>query len=436
MGKERVTEKQKKLFEFLQEKEQGNQSFTLDRLAEKTGYPLKGSVKAKMSRGEWDTIIFPTPAEGEFIAINTIGHSDEELAARISSKNRRSLEHDTSPLAGNPIAAELARLSRNEFVLALEMFNRPTSPNRIEAFLTHFIAGVEKLMKAKMVFQQGENSIWKRGKERRTKTLREVLKELFPSEANLVRLNLEAIISLRDQSTHYLLEEELTSIASRYFQSGVLNYCREYEQLVGKPPISMGGIGLLSLVVDEEATPFFILQKKYGTVKAHAIIKKIQDLEVKSDELNSSEFAIPLNATIGVVSKTSEASFTFANLASGKVVFVDRPLDPKQTHPHTTSELIELVNRRLSLEYTPEQLAAQLQRQDGRINKHDFESICANERWKEENGKTYHFNHGKQAQHTYSDAVIDFIIDKIKHKPDYLPRVKAKKVNQRVRVRQ
>lgn len=96
----RITSQQRKLLPFLQEKELAGLSFTLEELSEASGYPLQASVKAKMSRGEWDPFIVQTMDSDRFMASGTLGLSIVDFAVRTSSKWRRGLyETDDSDIS-------------------------------------------------------------------------------------------------------------------------------------------------------------------------------------------------------------------------------------------------------------------------------------------------------------------------------------------------
>ncbi len=88
--------------------------------------------------------------------------------------------------------AFLVQQSRLEFQLAVELFNRPTTPNRVEAFLVHFCAAWEKLLKARVWKELGEEAIWTGGEKKNTITLLKALGLLY-RENDPVRLNLQEV---------------------------------------------------------------------------------------------------------------------------------------------------------------------------------------------------------------------------------------------------
>jgi hypothetical protein len=328
------------------------------------------------------------------------------------------------------LVGDLLEAAAQEFQLAIELFNRPTTPNRVDGFVVHFCAAWEKMLKARLVKDRGEEAIWEGGKERKSRSLRKVLADIY-SEEDPVRLNVEYIHDLRDETMHYVLPE-LGPIASRYFQSGVMNFFREYLALAGYPPMHVSGVGLLSLVFDGAEPYQATLVQRYGVERAAFILSRIQRLEQAADRADDNRFAIPLHLSIGFVDKRSQPEQTIAGIAGVTPIVVNKTVDPKKSHPHEAKQIVAEVNKRLKGRFSEEGLRKFFARPQSEFNMHDFSSISSMESWKDTSNK-YHFDHGTIVQHTYSDACIDFIMEKLGKDGDYLKRAKKKEVEKRKR---
>lgn len=174
----RITKQQRLLLPFLQKKEREAIPFTLEELSEASTYPLRESVLAKISRSEWDPFI--VKIDGQYFAQGTLGIGVDEFAIRTSSRFRNSSPISNEINTMPSTAKELLRKSSDEFLLAIEIFNRPTAPNRIEAFVIHFILAFEKLLKAHIIINLGESKIWNNSSTKRhTISIRDALKLLF-----------------------------------------------------------------------------------------------------------------------------------------------------------------------------------------------------------------------------------------------------------------
>ena len=130
MAKQRITDKQKKFFDFLQRMNSKAADFTLEQLADATGYPLKATVKAKMSRNEWDAVLMKGE-KGKYRAKDLQGLSLEQFAQRLSTKKEVPSEEDSPYLSQS---YRLFKQAKDNFILSLELYNRPSLENRFQAF--------------------------------------------------------------------------------------------------------------------------------------------------------------------------------------------------------------------------------------------------------------------------------------------------------------
>lgn len=423
----RINKKQEALLAFFQEKELAHQVFRPIDISKATGYPLRASVLALLSRRVWHEFLDPV-GDDHYYAKGTLALSIDEFARRTSSKYRKTVA-EPKPEKPKTEVEQLLEAAAHDFQLAVELFNRPTTPNRIEAFVIHFIGAFEKLSKARLLKRDGADSIWLKDKERKSISLRVALDRLYPVD-NRVRLNVQHIEDLRDEATHYMLPA-LDAIASRYFQSGVLNFFREFKEAAGFPPLHMNGVGLMSLVFDSPPPTRRDLVNQHGEERAKNILDRIQALENAANEMDDPSFAIPLHLSVGFVDKQTDLEHSIAGLSGMVPIVVTKTRDPKKTHPHEVNHIVAEVNKRLQLKYGDERLRKLIpERGEAGFNTHDFSSIASQEGWKKDSN-AFHFDHGTQVMHTYSDACIDLIMRKVAEDPDYLKRAKKKEVEKR-----
>lgn len=418
------TKKQQKLFDFLKAHSDGGRSFTIDEVCAATTY-APTAIGPLTSKGHVPWLIRTKPKTYVVKGFKKVGM--EEFLSTLSQV-RGAGAGTRTPVSEQDFLLEGAA---QEFQLAIELFNRPTTPNRMEAFVVHFINAWEKLLKARLVKRDGPDSIWVEGKERKSISLRVALDRSYPV-ADKVRLNVEYIEDLRDDATHYMLPA-LDAIASRYFQSGVMNFFREFMTEAGRAPLRMNGMGLMSLVVDAAEHTRTTLTMQYGEERAKRILERIQGMEKAANEVNDPAFAIPLHLSVGFVDKRANPEQTIAGLTGMMPIVVDKPVDPKKSHPHEVNHIVAEVNKRLRSRYTDDAFRRLFSgHKKPEFNTHDFSSISSMESWKKSSNK-YHFDHGTIVQHTYSDACIDFIVEKLTKHPDYLGRAKKKEVEKRKR---
>ena len=98
----------------------------------------------------------------------------------------------------------LKEKSIEAFLLAIEVFNKPTIKYRLEGCVFSLCNAWELLLKAKML-QEGKDIYYP--DKNRTLSLNDCIKEVFTNENDPVRQNLKVILALRNTSTHLILPE-------------------------------------------------------------------------------------------------------------------------------------------------------------------------------------------------------------------------------------
>ena len=122
--------------------------------------------------------------------------------------------------------------SIESFLMAIEVYNKPTIHYRIEGFSMFICNAWELLLKAHMMNTQGERSIYYKDNPNRTLSLENCIEKVFTNRKAPLRLNLEKIIELRNTSTHFITEEyEMVYVP--LFQSCVFNYTEKLHDFFG-----------------------------------------------------------------------------------------------------------------------------------------------------------------------------------------------------------
>lgn len=98
---------------------------------------------------------------------------------------------------------KLLEKSKEAFVMAIEIYNKPTIKYRVEGFSFFICNAWELMLKAHLIATQGESSIYYADNQKRTITLEKCLQSVITNEKAPVRRNLAKIIELRNTSTHF-----------------------------------------------------------------------------------------------------------------------------------------------------------------------------------------------------------------------------------------
>ena len=126
----------------------------------------------------------------------------------------------------NELIDNMLQKSQEAFLLAIEIYNKPTIKYRLEGF-TFFVCNAwELLLKAYLIEKKGKSSIYYKNKPERTISLSDCIKKIFTNENDPTRKNLDIIVDLRNTSTHFIIKE-MEDIYLPFLQANTLNYSQK-----------------------------------------------------------------------------------------------------------------------------------------------------------------------------------------------------------------
>lgn len=330
-----------------------------------------------------------------------------------------------------PLARALVKKASENMVLALEMFNRPSLENRLDAFVLLFCCAWEQFLKATVVESHGEAAIFRAPQPRRhreTISLQDCLDKRPHDDP--VRKNLETIKYLRDRATH-LLMPEIQAVAARLFQSGIMNFTSEYEAFAGIPFLPASPMGLLTLVGDTSQPTVVRLQGLYGDATGQEVLDLFRKIKEDIDEADDDRFAIGLEYRLVFTKDAGDADIQLSHRETGAAaVIIEKPKDVALTHPLLPEDVLAAVNKAL-MERFP--LAHDLEsRLVGRkankpvFNDYDLQAVLHREAWRRSNNARHHMQKRKSTEwHSYSPAVVEDIVAKIVGDADYISKCRT-----------
>lgn len=101
----------------------------------------------------------------------------------------------------------LLRKSQEAFLLAIELYNRPSIRYHAEGCAFFLCNAWELMLKAYIIRRDGEEAVYYKDNPGRTLSLNNCLSRVFTNENDPLRINLEKIIDLRNTSTHFVTDE-------------------------------------------------------------------------------------------------------------------------------------------------------------------------------------------------------------------------------------
>lgn len=331
-----VNSNQLKLADILREYETNGVTFSTDMVADRTNY-TKNSINKYFNEKLIGKYIFQNGAKNKFRCEGVLELSNKQFLSILSqSAKAKSLSPD------DRLYNKLIERSLDGFTLALEVYNRPSMKNRVEAFTIMMVNAWELLLKAELLKSNGHSSIFYN--ENRSISISDALKKRL-QENDPVRKNIETLIELRDQAIHLLIPE-LQSQLSRLFQATVLNYQSRYKNEMGNSPLSGQSVGMLSLVIDGPETEVAVIQSQYGDITAGVVNKFIKSFSKSSSEYNSNEFSIPIEYKLALVKRKDKSDVSLSVGEDGdKAIIIHKTVDLDVSHPYHTKEAIREINR-------------------------------------------------------------------------------------------
>lgn len=300
----------------------------------------------------------------------------------------------------------LVEKSKEAFVMAIEIYNKPTIKYRVEGFSFFICNAWELMLKAHMMNKMGEDSIYYHDNRNRTITLENCIQKIFTNEKAPLRRNLEKIIELRNTSTHFITEEyEMVYIP--LFQACILNFVEKMQEFHNEDMTKVIPQNFLTLAVSMKSLEENTIRAKYPEEIAEKLISANEQLEPLIAENNQS-FAIKIEH-YHYLTKDKNQATSFVHVdknAEAGVKIIKELKDPNNTHKYTMKNAIKEINRRL-----------QNEKIDFVMNQYIFDLF--NKEYGIKENEKYCYVHRQYAQpsYTYSMQAVELIVGEIEKNP-------------------
>ena len=302
--------------------------------------------------------------------------------------------------------------SKEAFAMAIELYNKPTIHYRVEGFAIFICNAWELMLKAYMLKNFGEKSIYYTDNPHRTLTLENCIQKVFTNNKDPLRINIEKIIELRNTSTHFITEEyEMVYVP--LFQSCVLNF---NEKMMAFHNVDMTTIipqNFLTLSVSMKAMDESEIIAKYPEEIAQKLITTSENI-AESIQSNNAKFAIKIEHYHYITKNKDKATSAVGidNNADAKVKIIKELKDPNVTHKYSSTNCVSEIQSRLNRSNT----ILKFNGEEKTFNSYHFNLFCKYYGIKE-NPKLCYQHH---LTHTYGYSIqtIDFIVEEIKKDPE------------------
>lgn len=318
------------------------------------------------------------------------------------------LKNDTQGLIEKMLAK-----SQEAFLLAIEIYNKPTIKYRLEGFAFFICNAWELLLKSYIVKNSDVNNIYYKDKPDRTIALSDCIKKVFTNENDPIRKNLEIIVDLRNTSTHFIIKE-LESIYLPFLQANTLNYSQKLYDFFSVDITKNLDTSFLSLITNNSELNETEILSIYGD----KIFNRYKKLKTETTSIleneNNNKLAINVNLNLKVVKDIKDANLTFsvAKDSEEAVYFVDKVKDINTTFPYSQKSARELIMNNLK-------------RKGIEINLHqiNFGLIC--NKYNLKNNEDYFYFHNLSNRYMCSQKLVDFVTNLLLENDNLIEDIKT-----------
>ncbi len=303
--------------------------------------------------------------------------------------------------------------AKEAFVMAIEIYNKPSINYRLEGFSFFICNAWELMLKAHMINKFGEESIYYSDKPNRTITLENCVQKIFTNEKSPLRKNLEKVIELRNISTHFITEE-YEAVYIPLLQACVFNFV---DKMMEFHKVDMTRIipeNFITLSVRLKSLDETEIRGKYEEQVAEKLISIQHTLEPMIEE-NNSTFAIRVEHYYYNTKDRNQATefYHIEKEAVEGVRIIKEIKNPNDTHKYSAKACIKELNRKIQ----KDNIRLLFNSVEVVLNMYHFNLFTSYFGIKENERLCFTYQISTQPQYSYSQQAIDFIYDEIKKSP-------------------
>lgn len=312
----------------------------------------------------------------------------------------------------------LKEKSQEAFLLAVELYNRPTIRYRVEGCAFFLCNAWELLLKAFITERDGERAIYYSDKPGRTLSLEDCVRRVFTNDKDPLRLNLSKVIDLRNTSTHFIVEE-YEGIYAPILQACVENYDEKARELLGIEISDLIPENYLVLSVRRNDASIEECRARYSPEVINRMIDARSGVLSSADVDGNRRYACTYTTELRLTKKKgADLTVRVSSDSDTPVSIVKQLIRPQDKYPFRTKAVIEQVNRRMERDGVTILLNGEV-KGNGNFTSSDFQLFVSAYGMKDD--ARYSTNTamaGEQPWYAYSQQCIDDIYAQIKRDPE------------------
>lgn len=311
------------------------------------------------------------------------------------------------------ISERLVEKAKEAFIMAIEIYNKPSINYRLEGFSFFICNAWELMLKAHMINKFGASSIYYSDKPNRTLSLENCVQKVFTNEKAPLRKNLEKMIELRNTSTHYITEE-YEAVYVPLLQACVFNFVDKIMEFHKVDMTKIIPENFITLSVRLKSLNETEIRGKYEKQVAEKLVSVQKTLEPMVVE-NNSAFAIKVEHYHYMTKDRNQATelYHIEKEAQEGVRIIKEIKNPNDTHKYTAKACIKEINKKIQKDNVKLLFGGK----DIEMNMYHFSLFTSYFGIKENERLCFTYQVSTQPQYSYSQQAIDFIYDEIKKAP-------------------
>lgn len=320
----------------------------------------------------------------------------------------------------------LLEKSKEAFVLAVELYNRPSLRYHVEACSMFLCNAWELMLKAYMVRQYGFDSIYYNDRPDRTLSLSDCLKRIFTNEKDPLRVNMAEIIRLRNTQTHFITEE-YEIFEGPFLQMGVKYYAEKLQELHSESVSELIPENHLVLTVRRDLINPETIRAQYEPRVASKLLERSSRLDQVLSRKGNEQAAAYYETNLRLVKRSRDADINVRVEATAEqgVAIIKDVRESSTYYPYTAKGCIENVNARLERR----KVTIFYNNEPKSFNMWHFNLFSKVYNLKQ--SKEYSYDRSsrneKNASYVYSERTIEFIVEQLARDPhDCIEKLKRK----------
>lgn len=306
--------------------------------------------------------------------------------------------------------------SIDAFMLAIEIYNKPTITYRLDSFIILLSNSWDNALKAKIIQDIGEEKIYYKNNKYKTLSIAKLLDRVYNNKKNPVYQNINFIIKLRNTASHFVIPE-LNDELYPIFQANINNYIEFMEDFFDIDITEKFNFKFMSFIINSNEINENKMINTYGkTINEH--FKKLIFNTVKEIKNNgNSKFANNININLLLTKSKGDADISAyidnTNSTTG-ISIVKEVKDINNYYPLTVTKVTTKISKRLIKENI-------------NIDFNTFKLNLIVDEYSLREDKNYYYFHENSKRWNCSNNLVTFVFEIIKANPKIIDELKLKK---------